>query len=139
MGILDVIVSFFFKHNRPQSRWRDVKTGRFVKTPVFRRFTYAINGYTWQGGTKIQFSVSGRYFCIDHTDALSKREVRNEVNQYVYEKYLSKGGNARATSGEEDERVSEDETVGLELYTGEILDKGKRIYTFDIRFRREGI
>ena len=36
MNILNIILSHFFKKGKPQSRWRDRKTGRFVKAPMFR-------------------------------------------------------------------------------------------------------
>lgn len=108
-------------------------------TPPFFRFTYAINGYIWRSGTKIQFSVSGRYFCFHHTDRDRKNIVREVVDDYVYDEYVSKGGNPRMATGEEDERVTQNETIGLGFYRGELLDKGKRISTFDVRFGRERI
>mgnify|MGYP001121682762 CR=1 FL=1 len=107
--------------------------------PPFFRYTFAVNGYIWKHKSKLSISVSGRYFCFHHTDRLRKELVKNEVKTYVWKNYISKGGNPRIMEGEEDERVSQDETVGLGFYRGEVLDKGRRIFTFDLRFGRERI
>ena len=107
--------------------------------PPFFRYTFAVNGYVWKHDSKLSISVSGRYFCFWHTDAFRRNIVKGIVKNYVWKNYISKGGSPRIMEGEEDERVSQDEVVGLGFYQAELLDKGRRVLTFDLRFRREGI
>lgn len=46
---LRVIFSHFFRKGKKESRWRDVKTGRFTKTPRFFRFTWGCKGIPVHG------------------------------------------------------------------------------------------
>lgn len=43
MGFLNFILSHFFKKGKPQSRWRDLKTGRFIKRPEMFRYTLGVS------------------------------------------------------------------------------------------------
>lgn len=43
MSIATIILSFFFKGSKLQSRWRDSETGKFVKTPEMFRYTLGVS------------------------------------------------------------------------------------------------
>lgn len=49
MSLLNFILSHFFIRNKPTSRWRSKKTGRFIKAPKFYRYTWGTKRIPFHG------------------------------------------------------------------------------------------
>lgn len=79
MDAVDIILSHFFVRGNPQSRWRDSKTGRFVKTPEMFRYTLGIShipyGQKYYGFTLTVWSLKDfnpRTFNVMFIDLIEK-------------------------------------------------------------------